>query len=33
MPVAAARTVLAETTIADVVDRETREAGSAMYHI
>ena len=31
--VAAARTVLTETTIADVVDRETREAGSAMYHI
>ena len=31
--VAAARTVLAETTIADVVDREARDAGSAMYHI
>jgi Rrf2 family cysteine metabolism transcriptional repressor len=31
--VAAARAVLAETTIADVVDREAREAGSAMYHI
>jgi Rrf2 family transcriptional regulator, cysteine metabolism repressor len=31
--VAAARTVLAETTVADVVDREARESGSAMYHI
>src|SRR4029077_14924973 len=29
----AARTVLAETTIADVVERERREAGSSMYHI
>lgn len=30
---AAARTVLAASTIADVVDREAREAGIAMYHI
>jgi Rrf2 family protein len=29
----AARTVLAQTTIADVVERERREAGSSMYHI
>jgi len=29
----AARKVLAQTTIADVVDRESREAGAAMYHI
>jgi Rrf2 family protein len=29
----AARAVLAQTTIADVVDRERREAGAAMYHI
>ena len=29
----AARNVLAETTIADVVARETREAGAAMYYI
>ena len=29
----AARTVLAETTIADVIEREAREAGSAMYYI
>jgi Rrf2 family protein len=29
----AARTVLAETTIADVVEREMREAGTSMYHI
>jgi DNA-binding IscR family transcriptional regulator len=29
----AARKVLAETTIADVVEREQREAGAAMYHI
>jgi Rrf2 family protein len=29
----AARTVLAETTIADVIERETREAGASMYHI
>ena len=31
--VSAARAVLAQTTLADVVERETREAGSAMYHI
>ena len=30
---AAARRVLAETTIADVIERETREAGASMYHI
>jgi Rrf2 family cysteine metabolism transcriptional repressor len=30
---AAARAVLAATTIADVVDREARAAGVAMYHI
>jgi Rrf2 family cysteine metabolism transcriptional repressor len=30
---AAARDVLAATTIADVVDREARAAGVAMYHI
>ena len=30
---AAAREVLAATTIADVVDREARAAGVAMYHI
>jgi Rrf2 family protein len=30
---AAARTILQETTIADVVDRENREAGSHMYYI
>jgi Rrf2 family transcriptional regulator, cysteine metabolism repressor len=30
---AAARTILHETTIADVVDRENREAGSHMYYI
>jgi len=29
----AARQVLAETTIADVIERETREAGASMYHI
>ena len=29
----AARKVLAETTIADVIERETREAGASMYHI
>jgi Rrf2 family protein len=28
-----ARKVLADTTIADVVERERREAGAAMYHI
>ena len=30
---AAARAVLASTTIADVVERENREAGAAMYYI
>ena len=30
---AAARAVLAETTIASVVEREQREAGTAMYYI
>ncbi len=30
---AAARNVLAATTIADVVEREAREAGAAMYYI
>jgi Rrf2 family cysteine metabolism transcriptional repressor len=30
---AAARKVLGETTIADVIERETREAGASMYHI
>jgi Rrf2 family protein len=29
----AARKVLAQTTIADVIARETREAGARMYHI
>jgi Rrf2 family transcriptional regulator, cysteine metabolism repressor len=29
----AARRVLAQTTIADVIERETREAGASMYHI
>jgi Rrf2 family transcriptional regulator, cysteine metabolism repressor len=29
----AARKVLAKTSIADVVERETREAGASMYHI
>jgi Rrf2 family transcriptional regulator, cysteine metabolism repressor len=29
----AARKVLAETTIADVIERELREAGASMYHI
>jgi Rrf2 family transcriptional regulator, cysteine metabolism repressor len=29
----AARKVLAQTSIADVVERETREAGASMYHI
>ena len=28
-----ARDVLASTTVADVVEREAREAGAAMYHI
>jgi Rrf2 family transcriptional regulator, cysteine metabolism repressor len=30
---AAARTVLATTTIADVIEREMRDAGASMYHI
>jgi Rrf2 family cysteine metabolism transcriptional repressor len=30
---AAARKVLAETTIADVIEREAQEAGASMYHI
>jgi DNA-binding IscR family transcriptional regulator len=30
---AAARRVLAETTIADVAERETRDVGAAMYYI
>lgn len=30
---AAARKVLAQTTIADVIERESREAGASMYHI
>ena len=30
---ASARRVLAETTIADVIEREQREAGASMYHI
>ncbi len=29
----AARAVLAQTTIADVVERELRDAGASMYHI
>jgi Rrf2 family transcriptional regulator, cysteine metabolism repressor len=29
----AARKVLSETTIADVIEREMREAGASMYHI
>jgi Rrf2 family protein len=29
----AARDVLAKTTIADVIEREAREAGASMYHI
>ncbi|HEX3510806.1 MAG TPA: Rrf2 family transcriptional regulator [Solirubrobacteraceae bacterium] len=29
----AARNVLAQTTIADVIEREMREAGASMYHI
>jgi len=29
----AARKVLADTTIADVIERETREAGASIYHI
>jgi len=30
---AAARKVLSDTSIADVIERETRERGAAMYHI
>ena len=30
---AAARKVLQDTSIADVIERETREAGASMYHI
>jgi Rrf2 family transcriptional regulator, cysteine metabolism repressor len=30
---AAAREVLGHTTIADVIEREAREAGASMYHI
>jgi Rrf2 family cysteine metabolism transcriptional repressor len=30
---AAARNVLSDTSIADVIERETREAGASMYHI
>jgi hypothetical protein len=30
---AAARQVLSQTTIADVIERESREAGVSMYHI
>jgi Rrf2 family transcriptional regulator, cysteine metabolism repressor len=30
---AAARKVLSETTIADVIEQEMREAGASMYHI
>jgi Rrf2 family transcriptional regulator, cysteine metabolism repressor len=30
---AAARRVLEQTTIADVIERELREAGASMYHI
>ena len=29
----AARRVLAQTTIADVLEREMRDAGASMYHI
>jgi Rrf2 family protein len=29
----AARTVLGQTTIADVIEREAQDAGAAMYHI
>jgi Rrf2 family cysteine metabolism transcriptional repressor len=29
----AARAVLAQTTIADVIERELRDAGASMYHI
>jgi len=30
---AAARKILADTTIADVIEREAREAGASIYHI
>jgi DNA-binding IscR family transcriptional regulator len=30
---AAARKVLSDTTIADVIERETHEQGASMYHI
>ena len=30
---AAAREVLEQTTIADVIERETREAGASMYYV
>jgi hypothetical protein len=30
---AAARRVLEQTTIADVIERELREAGASIYHI
>jgi Rrf2 family protein len=30
---AAARTVLEQTTVADVIEREARDSGSAMYYI
>jgi Rrf2 family transcriptional regulator, cysteine metabolism repressor len=30
---AAARRVLAETSIADIIERELRDAGASMYHI
>jgi Rrf2 family transcriptional regulator, cysteine metabolism repressor len=30
---AAARTILEQTTVADVIEREARDAGSAMYYI
>ena len=33
MPPQAARTVLEQTTIADVIEREAREAGASMYYI
>jgi Rrf2 family protein len=29
----AARNVLSTTTVADIIDREARDAGAAMYHI
>jgi hypothetical protein len=29
----AAREVLARTTVADVIEREAREAGATMFHI